>query len=278
MLDKRHELAAHQRGHHLAAVRAALCMAGIRKNAVKTAPPSQTAPTVKTAGRSGTSHSWRFCRRHTVRRSRRRPLSVVATRTLRRELDLDRHQSGDRRAVFLTPAVVAAQIGAWSWVAVGLAGGALALLIALNFAEAGQPVRRHGWGISQHARGVWDVRWFRGRLDALDHARDRLGLCRERPRGCAGLLLAGGGCRRRIALIFVTILAIAAINIRGIRQERVDGRNALTIAKLTPLAIFIALGLPHGDAVCTHATYCLMGADLSVGPGSDFCVRRIRSL
>src|SRR5688500_6704041 len=37
--------------------------------------------------------------------------------------------------VFLLPAAVAANLGGFSWIAVGLVGG-LAMLIALNFAEA----------------------------------------------------------------------------------------------------------------------------------------------
>src|SRR5436190_2109395 len=39
-------------------------------------------------------------------------------------------------AVFLLPATLAARIGSWSWIAVGLVG-VMALLVALNFAEAG---------------------------------------------------------------------------------------------------------------------------------------------
>jgi amino acid transporter len=48
----------------------------------------------------------------------------------------------------------------------------------------------------------------------------------------------------RVALITGVALSIMAVNIRGIRQSSLVV-NILTIAKLTPLALFIVFGLPH---------------------------------
>jgi amino acid transporter len=59
------------------------------------------------------------------------------------------------------------------------------------------------------------------------------------------VLRGGGGLRA--AVISGVILAIMAINIRGIRQSAIVV-NVLTIGKLTPLVLFIVLGLPFVTA------------------------------
>jgi amino acid transporter len=48
----------------------------------------------------------------------------------------------------------------------------------------------------------------------------------------------------RTTVISFVVLVIMALNIRGIKQSSI-AVNALTIGKLTPLGLFILIGLPH---------------------------------
>ena len=147
-------------------------------------------------------------------------------------------------AVFAAPAVLAASLGAWSWCAVGLVG-VLAMAIALNFAEAGS--RTEGTGgpylYTREAFGRFagfEVGWigwlvrvtsWASVLDVLVNAL-----------GYYWPSLASGA--PRTAVVATVVLAITAINIRGIRQSSWLV-NAFTIGKLTPLLLFIAIGLPQ---------------------------------
>ena len=147
-------------------------------------------------------------------------------------------------AVFLMPAIVAAAIGAWSWLAVGLVG-VLALLIALNFAEAGSRFEGTG-GAYLYTRAAFgrfvsfEVGWMlwvtrvTSWASVINGLTDALGY--YWPDLQAGLT--------RQALIGGVILIVMTINVLGIKQSTWVV-NALTIGKLTPLAIFIVLGLPH---------------------------------
>ncbi|MPY89850.1 MAG: amino acid permease [Luteitalea sp.] len=145
--------------------------------------------------------------------------------------------------VFLLPAALAAQVGGWSTTAVVLVGG-LALLIALCFAEAGSRFDGTG-GAYLYTRAAFgrfvgfEVGWMlwvtrvtswaavvNGLADALGYYWPAVG--------------AGGS---RITLIAAVVFAIMAINVRGIRQSAWTV-NALTIGKITPLLIFIVVGLP----------------------------------
>ena len=147
-------------------------------------------------------------------------------------------------AVFAVPATLAASLGSWSWLAVGVVG-LLAMAVALNFAEAGS--RFDGTGgpylYTRAAFGrfvsfevgwmVWVVRvtsWS----SVVNVLVSALGY--YRPELTTGLL--------RAALVSTVVLVIMALNIRGIKQSSL-AVNALTIGKLTPLVVFILLGLPH---------------------------------
>jgi amino acid transporter len=147
-------------------------------------------------------------------------------------------------AVFAVPATLAAALGAWSWLAIGVVG-LLAMAVALNFAEAGS--RFDGTGgpylYTRAAFGrffsfevgwvVWLVRvtsWS----SVVNVLVSALGF--YWPVVTTGLA--------RTTLVTAVVLGIMAINIRGIKQSSLVV-NALTIAKLTPLAIFIVFGLPH---------------------------------
>jgi basic amino acid/polyamine antiporter, APA family len=147
-------------------------------------------------------------------------------------------------AVFLMPALLASQIGAWSAIAVALVG-VLALLIALNFAEAGSRFDGTG-GAYLYTRAAFgrfvsfEVGWMlwvtrvtswasvvNGLTDALGYywpelRADQPGMARE-------------------MVITTVILSIMSINVRGIKQSAWVV-NTLTVGKLTPLLIFIVIG------------------------------------
>src|SRR5262245_43650891 len=152
--------------------------------------------------------------------------------------------------VFLIPATLAFHIGAWSWIACGLVG-LLALLIALNFAEASSRFDGTG-GAYLYTRAAFgrfpsfEVGWMLWVTRATSWASVVNGLA-----DALGYYWVGvrSGFWRQALIAFV-ILTITAVNIRGIRQSSVIV-NTLTIGKLLPLLLFILLGLPHvsGDAL-----------------------------
>jgi amino acid transporter len=147
-------------------------------------------------------------------------------------------------AVFGVPASLALYLGSWSWLAVGLVG-LLAMAIALNFAEAGSRFEGTG-GPYLYTRAAFgrfasfEVGWMGWVVRVTSWASvvnvlvSALGYYWPR-------LTTGGW---RTAVISTVVLSIMAINIRGIRQSSLVV-NALTIGKLTPLALFILIGLPH---------------------------------
>jgi amino acid transporter len=147
-------------------------------------------------------------------------------------------------AVFLMPALVAARLGSWSWVAVGLVG-VLAMLIALNFAEAGSRFDGTG-GAYLYTRAAFgrfpsfQVGWMLWVTRVTSWSSIVNGLATA----LAYYWPALSAGWSRAALITGVIATITALNIRGIRQSAFVV-NALTIGKLTPLVLFIALGLPH---------------------------------
>jgi APA family basic amino acid/polyamine antiporter len=170
-------------------------------------------------------------------------------RTLRRELGKwDLTALGVNQviggAVFAVPASLALNLGTWSWIAVGVVG-LLAMAVALNFAEAGS--RFDGTGgpylYTRAAFGrflsfevgwmVWIVRvtsWS----SVVNVLVSAMGF--YWPVVTTGLW--------RTTVISFVVLVIMALNIRGIKQSSI-AVNALTIGKLTPLVLFILIGLPH---------------------------------
>lgn len=146
-------------------------------------------------------------------------------------------------AVFLVPATLALHLGSWSWVAVGLVG-LLSMAVALNFAEAGSRFDNTGgpYLYSQAALGrfagfeVGWMTWFTrvaSWASVLNGLADALGFYWPGIR--TGL--------PRTALMSFVVFVIIAINIRGIKLSSFVV-NLLTIGKLTPLMIFILVGLP----------------------------------
>jgi amino acid transporter len=145
-------------------------------------------------------------------------------------------------SIFLLPSELAALIGNWSTVGFVVAGLA-SLAVALCFAEVGS--RFEGTGgpylYTKAAFGpfvAFEVGWMQWFTRAASQASVANGI---------GLALgfywpamkAGAG---RAILLTSLILILALINVRGITQSAWLV-NALTVAKLVPLAVFVAIGI-----------------------------------
>ena len=149
-------------------------------------------------------------------------------------------------AIFLMPAQVAVQIGAWSPIAFVLMGLA-SLTVALCFAEVGSRFDSTG-GPYLYTRAAFgrfvgfEVGWMQWFTRAASQASVM-----------AGIALALGyywpvvtsGWPRALVLIGVTA-GLTWVNARGIRQSAWLV-NALTIGKLLPLTLFIIAGLRYVD-------------------------------
>jgi amino acid transporter len=154
--------------------------------------------------------------------------------------------------VFLLPASLAASLGGgWSWIAF-IGAGIVSLLIGLCFAEASTRFQGTG-GSYLFTRAVFgrfagfEVGWMMWVTRVTSWASIVNGLADAL--GYYWPSVTAGAAR--VALISGVILTITAINIRGIRQSAWVV-NALTIGKLTPLLLFIFIGLhfisPHALA------------------------------
>jgi APA family basic amino acid/polyamine antiporter len=145
-------------------------------------------------------------------------------------------------AIFLLPADVARQIGPWGPMAFLLVGFA-SLLIALCFAEVGSRFDRTG-GPYLPARTAYgrfvgfEVGWMMWFTRVASQASVSNGLALALAFYWPSLV-AGWP---RAALITIVTAILAFINIRGIKQSSWVV-NALTIGKLTPLLIFIVVGI-----------------------------------
>ncbi|HMF96875.1 MAG TPA: APC family permease [Vicinamibacterales bacterium] len=145
-------------------------------------------------------------------------------------------------AIFLWPAQVAAQIGAWSPIGFVLIG-ILSLSVALCFAElssrfdaTGGPYlfTREAFGEFVGFEVGW-MQWFsRASSQASIMAATVVALGYYFPALTVGW--------PRAAFLSALTVALAAINIRGVRQGAAVV-NTLTVAKLVPLAVFIVVGL-----------------------------------
>jgi amino acid transporter len=145
-------------------------------------------------------------------------------------------------AIFLLPANVAKEVGAWgplAFLAVGLAS----LLIALCFAEVGSRFERTG-GPYLPARAAFgrfigfEVGWMMWFTRVASQASVSNGLALALAFYWPGL--AEGV--PRMTLIAAVTLALMWINIRGIRQSSWVV-NTLTVGKLLPLFLFIVAGI-----------------------------------
>jgi amino acid transporter len=145
-------------------------------------------------------------------------------------------------AIFLMPAQVAAQVGGWAPVAL-VAIGLASMCVALCFAEVGSRFEGTG-GPYLYTRAAFgrfvafEVGWMQWFTRATSQASIANGLALA-----VGFywpaVIAGVG---RAGLITAVTLLLLWINVRGIRQSA-WAVNALTIGKLLPLFVFIAVGL-----------------------------------
>ena len=147
-------------------------------------------------------------------------------------------------AVFSLPAVLAMHLGGWSWLGVGLVA-LLAMAVALNFAEAGS--RFEGTGgpylYTRTALGRFvgfEVGWMAWFVRVASWASVVNVLVNAL--GFYWPVLRTG--TPRTLLITAVVLSIMALNVRGIRQSSFVV-TLLTIGKVTPLVIYLVLGLPQ---------------------------------
>jgi amino acid transporter len=175
------------------------------------------------------------------------PPAIAATSQLRRELGRwDLTAIGVNQvigaAIFAQPSLYAASVGAWSpWMVAAV--GAASLLIALSFAEVSSRFDATGgpYLCTRAAFGrfaAFEVGWMMWFTRAASWA----AVINVLATSLAFYLPSLAAGVTRVTLITAIIVAITAINIRGIRQSSVV-LNLLTVGKLLPLAVFIAVGL-----------------------------------
>jgi amino acid transporter len=151
-------------------------------------------------------------------------------------------------AIFLWPAQVAAQVGAWSPIGFILIGF-LSLSVALCFAELSSRFDATG-GPYLYTRAAFGdfvgfeigwMQWFsRATSQASIMAATAVAL------GYYWPALTAAGWLRAAFLVALT-LAFGWINVRGVRQGSLVV-NVMTVGKLLPLAVFIIIGLAHLQA------------------------------
>jgi APA family basic amino acid/polyamine antiporter len=147
-------------------------------------------------------------------------------------------------AIFLWPAQVAAQVGAWSPIGYILIG-MLSLSVALCFAELSSRFDSTG-GPYLYTRAAFGefvgfeigwMQWFsRATSQASIMAATAIALGYYSPALTTGW--------PRAAFLIALTLVFGGINVRGVRQSSTVV-NVLTLGKLVPLAIFIVVGLAY---------------------------------
>lgn len=148
--------------------------------------------------------------------------------------------------VFLVPSQLAAHVGTWAPIAIGLAGVAT-LAVALCFAEVGSRFDRTG-GPYVYTRAAFGpfvgfqvgwMYWFT-RVTSIASIVNGLALALA----FYWPALADGW--RRALLISVVLLTLTVLNVRGVRQGAL-AVNVFTVAKLLPLLVFVVTALLAAD-------------------------------
>lgn len=144
--------------------------------------------------------------------------------------------------IFGLPARVHELLGPWALLAY-VACALLVLMVVLCFAEAGSRFEQTG-GPYLYARVAFGpvVGFQVGWLVWLTRVTAFAALCNlliDYLGHLASALGSGGG---RVAVATLATLAIAAVNLRGVRTAAIVA-NAFTVAKLVPLLLFVAVGL-----------------------------------
>jgi amino acid transporter len=145
-------------------------------------------------------------------------------------------------AIFVWPAQVAAQIGAWSPIGFVLVG-LLSLSVALCFAEVGSRFDGTGGPYLYTRAAFGDFIGFEiGWMQWFARATSQASIMTATTVAVAYYWPSlAGGWPRAVMLLALTIV-FGGINVRGVRQSAWTV-NLLTIGKLVPLALFIAIGL-----------------------------------
>ncbi|HUG28885.1 MAG TPA: amino acid permease, partial [Candidatus Limnocylindria bacterium] len=144
--------------------------------------------------------------------------------------------------VYLLPGAAAALLGFWSLPAGALAAGAV-LLVTLCCAEASSRFDQAGGGDLYAREAFGDLVGFEvGWMTWLARVASVGSLSAGFAQAMAYLVPAAGAGWMRAAAIVVPLVVLTAINVAGVEA---GARTAvvLAIAKLLPLAIFIAAGL-----------------------------------
>lgn len=180
------------------------------------------------------------------------PTPAPATTTLRRALGRwDLTAIGVNQvigtAIFLLPAQVAALVGSWATLAFVVAGLG-SMLVAISFAEVSSRFDTTGgtYIFTRTAFGPFigfEIAWMQWFTRVVSYATVINGI----PMALGFYWPEANAAPNRIGLISGFSVLFLAVNVLGIR-ESAWLVNTLTIGKLLPLVLFIALGLPHVDA------------------------------
>ena len=145
-------------------------------------------------------------------------------------------------AIFLLPSQVAAQVGSWSPIAFLAIGGA-SLLVALCFAEVGSRFEGTG-GPYLYTRAAFGrfVGFEVGWMQWVTRVTSQAGIMNAIALALGFYWPPVAGGLGRILIISTVTLGLGWINLRGIRLSAAV-INSFTVAKLVPLALFIAVGV-----------------------------------
>jgi APA family basic amino acid/polyamine antiporter len=145
-------------------------------------------------------------------------------------------------AIFLLPSQVAAQVGSWSPIAFLAIGGA-SLLVALCFAEVGSRFEGTG-GPYLYTRAAFGrfVGFEVGWMQWVTRVTSQAGIVNAIALALGFYWPPVAGGLGRILIISTVTLGLGWINLRGIRLSAAV-INSFTVAKLVPLALFIAVGV-----------------------------------
>jgi amino acid transporter len=161
--------------------------------------------------------------------------------------------------IFVLPATVAGLAGAsapFAYVACTVA----MLFVALSFAAAGSRVPAAGGAYVYIGEGLGP--WAGSVSGILQWLSDTLACASVAAAFAAAVALylpSAGTSTGRVVLLAVVLGGLAALNIRGVRQTATF-LDAITVAKLTPVLLFVAVGI--GTAAANTAAPAIPSADV----------------
>jgi len=147
--------------------------------------------------------------------------------------------------IFLFPGIIAAKTGPWAWSAY-LGAALLCFLIALCFAELGSMFDATG-GAYLYAREAFGpfvgflVGWIVWMAAILGWASVVTGFVNMLVPSGQGDAVSGGTEAAKLGIVVAVVAALSLLNLRGARMGAL-ANNVFSIAKLAPLALFVAVG------------------------------------